>query len=594
LNFSNPAPTIDNAPAALVYWRDFTFDETNKKSLPPMNNQSMNRFLGACGATGPLKLIAEGPKQDNVVRAAVDQPFCIIGSGVQTDLRLDDEQVSHRHVYLQVYDGRVFAFDLGSRTGTHWQEERRPHGWLDAGQTIRVGRYRIRLEEDGMADEPPNAQSSEPLVSRNFYNPLLPPVSLEFVKGGARGSDGPTRCPVHRTLVFFGRTDGCKVRLMHSSVSKYHCSLLRTSRGVWVVDLLSRNGVWINGTKVAWARLEEGDRFEVGDFVLRLRYERPEQDQDNLNPPVAVSETPAAREGETGRGGEGEKEGGESKIEDRESNPPSLYPPSSVVDPQSSIVEIDPVNEDAERGRHTMVVSSRRSLVPPELSESIALIISDQFAQMQRQMFDQFQQAMMVMFQTFSVLHRDQMELVRQELNRVHELTRQLHELQAELAKQPGAKDPEVQRLLGKAKRAAAAPAADLSSTLNPEDWNEAFLKAAQKVMAENAVSEAPAPTEPAVFSVASEPASESAVEPSAPQQPAAQSVLNEAPIAPGADGQRVDSPKEATASAPAEAAADIHALLCQKIAALQAERQSRWQKIIHFLAGKQSGQPVP
>src|SRR2546430_1931701 len=173
-----------------------------------MNNQSMNRFLGACGATGPLKLIAEGPERDDVVHAAVDQPFALIGSGANTDLRLDDEQVSHRHLFLQVYDGRVFAFDLGSRTGTHWEEERRPHGWLDVGQTIRVGKYRIRLEEEGMTDEPSIARSSEPLVSRNFHNPLLPSVSLEFVKGGARVSDEPTRCPVHRTLVFLGRTDG--------------------------------------------------------------------------------------------------------------------------------------------------------------------------------------------------------------------------------------------------------------------------------------------------------------------------------------------------------------------------------------------------
>src|SRR5262249_26011434 len=161
------------------------------------------------------------------------------------------------------------------------------------------------------------------------HNPLLPPVSLEFVKGGGGESLGPTRCPVHRTLVFLGRTDGCKVRLMHSSVSKFHCSLIQTPRGVWIVDLLSRNGVWVNGNKVPWARLEEGDRFEVGDFVLRLRYERREQDQDDPKPSVSVSELATARERE--KGGEEEKvAGGGSKIEDRGSNPSAGNPPSSL------------------------------------------------------------------------------------------------------------------------------------------------------------------------------------------------------------------------------------------------------------------------
>jgi hypothetical protein len=251
-------------------------------------------------------------------------------------------------------------------------------------------------------------------------------------------------------------------------------------------------------------------------------------------------------------------------------------------------MDIQSISEDAENNRHTMVVSSRRALVPAELSESIALIISNQFAEMQRQMFDQFQQAMMVMFQTFSVLHRDQMELVRHELNRVHELTRQLHELQAELAKQPAAaKDPEVQRLLGNAKKTAAASPADLSAAFNPEDWNEAFLKAAQKVMADNAATAAPAATEPVEISLTPEPVLQSvAHEPAI--GPADESVT------PAENDQPVDFVQNSKAPPVSAAAADIHALLCQKIAALQAERQSRWQKIINFLAGKQSGQPVP
>ncbi len=53
------------------------------------------------------------------------------------------------------------------------------------------------------------------------------------------------------------------------------------------------------------------------------------------------------------------------------------------------------------------------------------------------------------------------------------------------------------------------------------------------------------------------------------------------------------DVPKDSNQPIP-PAGADIHALLCQKIAALQAERQSRWQKIIGFLAGKQSGEAMP
>src|SRR5438552_3986819 len=41
---------------------------------------------------------------------------------------------------------------------------------------------------------------------------------------------------------------------------------------------------------------------------------------------------------------------------------------------------------------------------------------------------------MLMMAQTFTALHRDQQELIRGELDRVHDLTREIQSLQAELA----------------------------------------------------------------------------------------------------------------------------------------------------------------
>jgi pSer/pThr/pTyr-binding forkhead associated (FHA) protein len=561
-----------------------------------MSHQSINRFLGACGAVGPLKLIAEPIEKksagDQALRVSLEQPFALVGSGVRSDLRLDDDQVSTRHLYLQVYDGRVFAFDLGSRTGTHWEDKQRPYGWLTGNEAIRVGRYRIRLDSDGLSQKPAEGLSPEPLVSRAFQNPLLPPVSLEFVKGS--GNSNRAQCPLHRVLVFLGRTDGCKVRLMHDSVSKFHCCLVRTPRGVWVVDLLSRNGVWVNGIRIPWVRLEEGDRFEVGNFELRLRYERPDQQEEGSKIEDRGLRIDDAESNET-RAGLSSDPASPTAEPSSSSNPKS-----SILDSRSSIVELESVGHDVERNRNTLVVSSRRALVPAELSESIALIISNQFAEMQRQMFDQFQQAMMVMFQTFSLLHRDQMELVRQELNRVHDLTRQLHELQAELAKQPGAaKDPEVQRLLHDTQKTAASSGADLSAAFNPDDWNEAFMKAAQKVMAAKTPEDqdggrSPAADVEATYTSPSEAAGFGAAESTKESSSDSLSSPEESVSAgsqPAGNSQDVAAKPSQT---PSQAGADIHALLCQKIAALQAERQGRWQKIIQFLAGKQSGAPLP
>src|SRR5262249_23694777 len=80
---------------------------------------------------------------------------------------------------------------------------------------------------------------------------------------------------------------------------------------------------------------------------------------------------------------------------------------------------------------------------------------------MQQQMFDQFQQAMGMLVQMFGTMHREQMEVIREELDRLHDLTRELQELKQELARSPGpAAAPTVPVAeAGAARRPATAPA---------------------------------------------------------------------------------------------------------------------------------------
>jgi pSer/pThr/pTyr-binding forkhead associated (FHA) protein len=571
-----------------------------------MNNQSMNRFLGACEATGPIRLAAERPRVFGPVSVMIDKPFALIGSGVNADLRLDDNQVSHRHLYLQVYNGRVFAIDLGSRTGTHWENEKQPFGWLDSGKSLWVGRHRVYLENE--PTEKPSPELPEtPLLSREFRPPNLPPVSLEFVKGGIqkKGVLKAARCGVNRVLVLLGRADGCKIRLLDSSVSKYHCSLIRTPRGVWVVDLLSRNGIWVNGAKVPWARLEQGDRLEIGAFVLRLHYDETQNDRQDADPDP--SEDPAESDPAI-------PDMGSEEFERRSSNPADnrARPGESHI---QAYLDASAVDETVPKdSHHALVLSTRRSMVPIELSESIAVIIANQFSQMQQQMFDQFHQAMMVMFQTFSTLHKDQMELVRHELDRVHDLTRQLHALRTELAKQPAAeKGSEVQGALYENQPVAGAPSVDPAQAFNPEGWNDAFREAAQKVMATNWGE----PTQPARSPIYSGSQSEIAnviaetplagLAPSGRAEAELRTMRSQAELGNEDQDQKSPIPESEFRSINPDAgaaansnqpippvAADIHAMLCKKIAAIQSERQTRWQKIMGFLAGKQTSEAVP
>ena len=69
-----------------------------------------------------------------------------------------------------------------------------------------------------------------------------------------------------------------------------------------------------------------------------------------------------------------------------------------------------------------------------ELPESVLVPLVNQFGLMQQQMFDQFQQAMAMMVQMFGTMHRDQMAVIREELDRLHDITDEFHALKTELA----------------------------------------------------------------------------------------------------------------------------------------------------------------
>ena len=75
------------------------------------------------------------------------------------------------------------------------------------------------------------------------------------------------------------------------------------------------------------------------------------------------------------------------------------------------------------------------NLTQSELTESMLVPLVNQFGLMQQQMFDQFQQAMAMMVQMFGTMHRDQMEVIRAELDQLRELTEEFHALKNELAK---------------------------------------------------------------------------------------------------------------------------------------------------------------
>jgi predicted component of type VI protein secretion system len=65
-----------------------------------------------------------------------------------------------------------------------------------------------------------------------------------------------------------GRSLAADVRFDDATVSRRHALIVAQADGVRVLDDRSLNGVYVNGSRVEWSPLTDGDRIAVGRHTL--------------------------------------------------------------------------------------------------------------------------------------------------------------------------------------------------------------------------------------------------------------------------------------------------------------------------------------
>ena len=91
----------------------------------------------------------------------------------------------------------------------------------------------------------------------------------------ANGSHAGTEIAVPGPEFVIGRQEGCDLRPKSETVSRRHCMISLTDSGVVVRDLKSRNGVYVNGSKIEdEVLLKPGDQLRVGklEFEALIDY----------------------------------------------------------------------------------------------------------------------------------------------------------------------------------------------------------------------------------------------------------------------------------------------------------------------------------
>jgi hypothetical protein len=74
--------------------------------------------------------------------------------------------------------------------------------------------------------------------------------------------------------VLVGRAEAADVRIEDRRVSRYHCEIGSINGILWVRDVGSANGVFVNGLHETQRHLMPGDRLTVGETSFQVEYER--------------------------------------------------------------------------------------------------------------------------------------------------------------------------------------------------------------------------------------------------------------------------------------------------------------------------------
>jgi ABC-type multidrug transport system ATPase subunit len=184
------------------------------------------------------------PRVPTMPQSNVGENLLRIGRSPDSDIVLEQPIISWNHATLSFERDEWVLEDCGSRNGTAVGEV-----------TNRIKRTKVR--------------PSEVVYFGSFKITL---ASLLQLPRGAAGAEGKELVSFQGKELTIGRAPDCGQMLDFPMISWHHARILREAGGLFVEDLNSKNGTFVNGRRItSKTKVKSGDSVNLGSFRFQLQ-----------------------------------------------------------------------------------------------------------------------------------------------------------------------------------------------------------------------------------------------------------------------------------------------------------------------------------
>lgn len=200
-------------------------------------------------------------------------PLARVGAHEDSEIRLVAPGVPNRGYYLHRTDDGIYFVDL-----------LREHvsGWMTNDTRLVLAGNVITLSDE-LKETPDRAD----LRMEGSAGEDAPTLHIKMPDG-----TGIVTYKLSRSLTIVGRRRPSNIGLSSRTVSAVHCAIYwdRSAKALWAIDLLSREGTFLNGERISICQIRSNDQLVVGKYEIsysltlkdRLRVVSAEVDSNEI------------------------------------------------------------------------------------------------------------------------------------------------------------------------------------------------------------------------------------------------------------------------------------------------------------------------